>query len=106
MQNAAGTYYKKLTWADKEDIGARQMEFARKANAFAETREAGVNVASSPFYDFLYMLRTAIETERSFDPEKVKRAMDATKGYDGLLGTLNFTENKTRGHFDRGPDRS
>jgi branched-chain amino acid transport system substrate-binding protein len=94
LQNAAGTYYKKLTWTDKEDIGTRQMEFAKKANLFAETREAGVNVASSPFYDFLYMLRTAIESEKSFDPEKVKRAMDATKGYDGLLGTLNFTETK------------
>lgn len=70
LQNVAGTYYKKLTWTDKEDIGARQMEIARKANALAETREAGVNVASSPFYDFLYMLRTAIETEKSFDPKR------------------------------------
>jgi branched-chain amino acid transport system substrate-binding protein len=94
LQNAAGTYYKKLTWTDTEDVGVRQMEFAKKANAFAETREAGVNVASSPFYDFLYLLRAAVEAEKSFDPEKVKRAIDATKGYDGLLGTLNFTETK------------
>lgn len=94
LQNAAGTYYKKLTWTDKDDIGARQMEFAKKANLFPETREAGVNVASSPFYDFLHMLRVAIESEKSFDPEKVKRAMDVTKGYNGLLGTLNFTETK------------
>jgi branched-chain amino acid transport system substrate-binding protein len=94
LQNAAGTYYKKLTWTDTEDVGVRQMEFAKKANAFAETIEAGVNVASSPFYDFLYLLRAAVEAENSFDPEKVKRAIDATKGYDGLLGTLNFTETK------------
>jgi len=91
LQNAAGTYYKTLTWTDKEAIGARQMEFAKKANAFPETRETGVNVAASPFYDFLHMLRAAIESEKSFDPEKVKRAMDATKDYNGLLGTLNFT---------------
>jgi branched-chain amino acid transport system substrate-binding protein len=91
LQNAAGTYYKTLTWTDKEAIGARQMEFAKKANAFPETRETGVNVAASPFYDFLHMLRAAIESEKFFDPEKVKRAMDATKDYNGLLGTLNFT---------------
>jgi len=91
LQNAAGTYYKTLTWSDKEDIGGRQMEFARKANAFPETKETGVNVAASPFYDFLYMLRAAIESEKSFEPEKVKRAMDATKDYKGLLGNLNFT---------------
>ncbi|SDI16748.1 MULTISPECIES: ABC transporter substrate-binding protein [Bradyrhizobium] len=91
LQNAAGTYYKTLTWTDKEAIGARQLEFAKKANAFPETKETGVNVAASPFYDFLHMLRAAIESEKSFDPEKVKRAMDATKNYNGLLGTLNFT---------------
>jgi branched-chain amino acid transport system substrate-binding protein len=91
LQNAAGTYYKTLTWTDKDDIGSRQMEFAKKANAYPETKETGVNVAASPFYDFLYMLRAAIESEKSFDPEKVKRAMDATRDYDGLLGKLNFT---------------
>jgi ABC-type branched-subunit amino acid transport system substrate-binding protein len=91
LRNAAGTYYKTLTWTDSEEIGARQMEFAKKANAFPETKEAGVNVAGSPFYDFLHLLRAAIESEKSFDPEKVKRAMDATKNYKGLLGDLNFT---------------
>jgi ABC-type branched-subunit amino acid transport system substrate-binding protein len=80
-----------LTWTDSEEIGARQMEFAKKANAFPETKEAGVNVAGSPFYDFLYLLKAAIESEKSFDPEKVKRAMDATRNYKGLLGDLNFT---------------
>jgi ABC-type branched-subunit amino acid transport system substrate-binding protein len=91
LRNAAGTYYKTLTWTDSEEIGARQMEFAKKANAFPETKEAGVNVAGSPFYDFLYLLKAAIESEKSFDPEKVKRAMDATRNYKGLLGDLNFT---------------
>src|SRR6201999_1116395 len=81
LQNAAGTYYKTLTWTDKEDVGARQMEFAKKDNAFPETKETGVNVAASPFYDFLHMVRAAIEQEKSFEPEKVKRAMDATKDY-------------------------
>ncbi|OKO78281.1 ABC transporter substrate-binding protein [Bradyrhizobium sp. AS23.2] len=91
LQNAAGTYYKTLTWTDREDIGSRQKEFARKASAFPETKETGVNVAASPFYDFLYMVRAAIEAEKSFEPEKVKRAMDATKDYKGLLGNLSFT---------------
>jgi len=91
LRNAAGTYYKTLTWSDSEEIGSRQMEFAKKANAFPETKEAGVNVAGSPFYDFLHLLRAAIESEKSFDPERVKRAMDATKNYKGLLGDLNFT---------------
>lgn len=40
------------------------------------------------------MVRAAIESEKSFEPEKVKRAMDETKDYKGLLGNLNFTPTK------------
>jgi branched-chain amino acid transport system substrate-binding protein len=92
LQHAAATYYKTLTWTDMEDIGPRQVDFAKKANAFPETKEAGVNVAASPFYDFLHLLRAAIESEKSLDPQKVKRALDATRDYKGLLGTLSLTE--------------
>lgn len=94
LTNAAGTYYKTLTWTDSEQIGARQLDFARKAGVFPETKETGVNVAASPFYDFMHMLRGAIETEKSFDPASVKRAMDSIQGYKGLLGTLSFSPTK------------
>ena len=57
---------------------------------------SGVPVANSPYYDFLHLLKLAIEGEKSFEPEKVKRALDNVKGYQGLLGTINFTpENHT-----------
>jgi hypothetical protein len=37
-----------------------------------------------------------IEGEKTFDVEKVKRALDNVRGYKGLLGTINFTpENHT-----------
>ena len=53
-------------------------------------------VANSPYYDFLHVLKMAIEGEKSFEPEKVKKALDSIKGYKGLLGTINFTpENHT-----------
>jgi branched-chain amino acid transport system substrate-binding protein len=91
LKNAAGTYYKTLTWTDAEPIAQRQLDFAAKAGAFPETKENGVNVAASPFYDFLHMLRIAIEKEKSFDPGAVKRAMDSIEGYKGLLGTLSFS---------------
>jgi ABC-type branched-subunit amino acid transport system substrate-binding protein len=91
LTNAVGTYYKTLTWTDSQPIGARQLDFAKKANAFPEAKENGVNVAGSPYYDFLHMLRAAIETEKSFDPVVVKKAMDSMKGYKGLLGDLSFS---------------
>jgi ABC-type branched-subunit amino acid transport system substrate-binding protein len=37
-----------------------------------------------------------IEAEKSVEPDKIKRALDNVKGYQGLLGTINFTpENHT-----------
>ena len=41
----------------------------------------------------------AIEGEKSFEPEKVKKALDSVKGYKGLLGTINFTPREP--HRDR-----
>ena len=40
------------------------------------------------------MVCAAIETENSFDPEKVKRAMDAAQNYKGLLGALSISPTK------------
>ena len=77
--------------------GPRQVAFAKKVAAFyPEGKGSGVPVANSPYYDFLHVLKVAIEGEKSFEPEKVKKALDSIKGYQGLLGTINFTpENHT-----------
>ena len=94
LQNVAGTYYKKLTWTDKEDIGARQMEIARKANALAETRGSRRQCRLLSLLRFSLHAAHGNRNRKILRPEKVKRAMDATKGYGRLLGTLNFTQTK------------
>ena len=97
LTNVYGTMYRSLMWTDTTSPGPRQVAFAKKvATFYPEGKGSGVPVANSPYYDFLHVLKVAIEGEKSFEPEKVKRALDSVKGYAGLLGTMNFTpENHT-----------
>jgi branched-chain amino acid transport system substrate-binding protein len=86
-----GTDYKSLTWSDTDSPGEKQVAFAKKLVAYPETKGAGVAVANSPFYDYLSVLKVVIEGEKSFEPDRIKRALDNLKGYKGLLGPISFT---------------
>jgi ABC-type branched-subunit amino acid transport system substrate-binding protein len=91
LTHVYGTMYRSLMWTDTTSPGPRQVEFAKKVATYPEGKGSGVPVANSPYYDFLHVLKMVIEGEKSFEPEKVKRALDSVKGYQGLLGTINFT---------------
>ena len=96
LTNVYGTMYRSLMWTDTTSPGPRQVAFAKKVATFAEGKGSGVPVANSPYYDFLHVLKMVIDDEKTFEPEKIKRALDSVKGYQGLLGTMNFTpENHT-----------
>lgn len=96
IRGATGTHYKALTWSDKDRIGARQLAFAKKLEKYPEVKGMETAVVMSPYYDFLHLLKHVIEQEKSFEPEKIKRALDNVKGYDALVGKISFTpENHT-----------
>lgn len=96
IRGATGTHYKALTWSDKDKIGARQLAFAKKLEKYPEVKGMETAVVMSPYYDFLHLLKHVIEQEKSFEPEKIKRALDNVKGYDALVGKISFTpENHT-----------
>lgn len=97
LKNVYGTMYKNLTWTDTENVGEKQVKFAQKVAAFKESKGLEVVVASAPWYDFLYLLKHVIETEKSFDTAKIKQALDNVTGYKGLLGTYSFTSKRHTG---------
>jgi len=102
VKNVFGTYYKSLTWTGSESPGPKQVAFAKKVATYPEAKGSEVNVAAAPYYDFLHLLKMAIESEKSFEPEKIKKALDNVRGYNGLLGTINFTpENHTAISIDQ-----
>lgn len=97
LKNVYGTMFKNLTWTDTENIGEQQIKFAQKVATFKEAKGIEVVVASAPWYDFLHMLKYVIESEKSFDTARIKRALDSLTGYKGLLGTYSFTSKRHTG---------
>ena len=91
VKNVFATYYRNFTWTDTEQPGARQIAFAKKLAEYPEAKGFEVNVAASPYYDFVKLLKTVIEAEKSFDGEVIKRALDHVSGYAGLVGNISFT---------------
>jgi branched-chain amino acid transport system substrate-binding protein len=74
--------------------------------AFKKRYQARFKVASTPFaeatYDSVLMLRDAIKKAGSTDPEKLRQQLNKTSGFNGLTGTLGFTEQK---HTTIGPEQ-
>ena len=101
IRGATGTHYKALTWTAKESVGARQIAFAKKLEKYPEVKGMETAVVMSPYYDFLHLLKLVIEQEKSFDPVKIKRALDNVKGYEALVGKISFTPDN---HTGLGPD--
>ena len=83
--------FRALTYSDKEQPPERVKAFCRKilANDVPETLLGPA--ATTPFYDFLYALKHAVEKAKSWDTEKIKAALDTSAGIDGLFGKMNFT---------------
>lgn len=101
IREATGTHYRALTWTDTEKPGPRQQAFAKKLMSYPEAKGLETTVIMSPYYDFLHLLKHVIEQEKSFDPERVKRALDNVKGYDALVGKMSFTPTN---HTGVGPE--
>jgi len=80
-----------LTYTDKEMPNERVLNFVKKIAA-SNTPEASLGpAATSPFYDFLYALKYAVEKSRSWDNEVIKRTLDTSSGIPGLFGPMSFT---------------
>lgn len=77
-----------------------------RLTAFQKRYQARFKVASTPFaeatYDAVVMLRDAIKKAGSTDPEKLRQELNKTSGFNGLTGTLGFTEQK---HTTIGPEQ-
>ena len=58
---------------------------------YPEAKTWEINAAISPFYDYLQLLKVVVEREKRFDTERIKKAFDATKNYDGMIGRISFT---------------
>jgi branched-chain amino acid transport system substrate-binding protein len=68
-----------------------------QAKAFAETYQAAYKSPADFFgswpYDAIHVLAKAIAAANSAEPERLRTALLAVKGYEGVEGTYNFDQN-------------
>ncbi len=91
LRNVNAVYYRSFTYTDRDSPGERQREFARKIQEYPETKRLEAIVPQATLYDFIYLAKAAIEAEKSFDVDAIKRRLDQTTGHKGLMGTFSFT---------------
>lgn len=91
LRNVYGTYVRNLTWDDNEYPGDRAVAFADRMARYKEAKGLEPAIAAAPFYDFIHLLKMAIEQTDSTDAAEVKEVLDSLTGYDGLLGRISFT---------------
>jgi branched-chain amino acid transport system substrate-binding protein len=73
-----------------KDSNPTAKEFAAKYEA---AYKSPPDIFASWSYDALHVLANAIGSAKSLDPEKVRAAILAVKGYQGAEGTYNFDKN-------------
>lgn len=92
--------YKALTYTDANPIADKVLRFA-KALSDAGTPDPLLPLAAtSPFYDFVHLLKAVAEKAGSTDSDAMKAAFDSFTG-EGFFGTVSFTPERHQGY---GPD--
>lgn len=97
LKNVYSIHFSTLSFSATESPGSRQQDFAKKLRGYPEAEDGAAAVAAAPYYDFLQTLKLVIEREKTFDPQVIRRALDATSDYSGLLGKYSFTPSKHTG---------
>ncbi len=91
LKNVYSIHFRNLSFTATEKPGPLQQDFAKKLQKYPEAEDGAAAVAAAPYYDFLHLLKKIIESEKSFDPQVIRRVLNSTSGYAGLVGTYSFT---------------
>lgn len=90
-----------LSYDDQNPIADRVREYAEKIAADEQGQRALAGAVTASFYDWVYMLKAAIEETGSDDSDSIKEYLESTP-YDGVLGTyrLSATSHNAFGEQD------
>jgi ABC-type branched-subunit amino acid transport system substrate-binding protein len=97
LKNVYGVTYTSLTFSDTSSPGTKQVDYCKGVMADKSTKGQELVSVTSPFYDFIYVIKAGIETAKSTDPDKVKAALDKLTDYDAVLSKITFTSTNHTG---------
>ncbi|NML47269.1 ABC transporter substrate-binding protein [Ramlibacter sp. G-1-2-2] len=83
--------FQALTYTDDDLPTARVRNFVKRIAAGKLTETQLGPAATTPFYDFLYALKYAVEQAKSWDPDHVKQVLDTSSAIPGLFGPMKFS---------------
>lgn len=83
--------FRSLTYTDSEQPPERVKAFCKKILANNVSDSLIGPAATTPFYDFLYALKWAVERAKSWDTDEVKKALDSGAPIEGLFGKMSFS---------------
>jgi branched-chain amino acid transport system substrate-binding protein len=80
-----------LTYTDRDLPSQRVRNYVGRIASGKLTEAQLGPAATTPFYDFLYALKYAVEKAKSWEPDEVKKVLDTTSAIPGLFGPMHFT---------------
>jgi len=86
--------FRSLTYTDTEQPPERVKAFCKKLLANDVSEALLGPAATTPFYDYLYALKYAVEKAKSWDSDQIKNALDTASAIDGLYGKMSFTKER------------
>jgi len=86
--------YRALTYTDKEQPPERLQTFCGKLLTANVPDSLLGPAATTPFYDFIYALKYAVEKSKSWDTEQIKKTLDASTSVEGLFGKMVFSPSR------------
>ncbi|MCC6000067.1 MAG: ABC transporter substrate-binding protein [Pararhodobacter sp.] len=99
--DAYAALYESLTYTDDSEPNERVRAYIRKIMALNLPPAALPPAATSPYYDFLHVLKHAIEQTNSLETPVIKEYLDQLTDYDGMFGSMAFT---AQNHTGYGPE--
>jgi ABC-type branched-subunit amino acid transport system substrate-binding protein len=91
LENIYAAYLRAFSYTDAEPPGERQVAYVKKILSYPESKGQEPNAATSPFYDFLHVLKHVAEDQKSFDPDKLKQGFEQVRDYPGMFGKLSLS---------------
>jgi ABC-type branched-subunit amino acid transport system substrate-binding protein len=83
--------FRALTYTDTEMPSPRVLAYVKKIAAGNMPETQLGPAATTPFYDYLYALKYAVEKAKSWDTEQVKKVLDSSTAIPGIYGNLGFS---------------
>lgn len=89
-KNASKIYY---TTPFSDDVAKSNPTAVKFMNAYKAKYHADAPTFSALAYDSVYMIKSAIESEKSADSIKITKGLSKIKNFDGVTGTITINKN-------------